>query len=95
MTMTTSEELTETVAELRAVFPEMRLGQLLLNLASAAGVSDLGGVWDVEDEVLLVAARRLLERNRGRCSPAETTPGPGTALPAVNDGPIPLKREAR
>ena len=61
-----SDELTEAVSELRALFPEMRLGQLVLNLASAAGVDDLGGVWDVEDEVLLVEARRLLERNRGR-----------------------------
>jgi hypothetical protein len=61
-----TDELTEAVTELRALFPEMRLGQLVLNLASAAGVDDLGGVWDVEDDVLLTAARRLLERNRGR-----------------------------
>jgi hypothetical protein len=92
--MTTSEELTEVVAELRVVFPEMRLGQLILNLASATGVSDLGGVWDVEDEVLLLAARRLLERNRGRRPPAGTTPSPGAASPAVNDGPAPLTRKA-
>ncbi len=61
-----SDELAEAVLELRVIFPEMRLGQLVLNLAAAAGVSDAGGVWDVEDEALLVAARRLLARNRGR-----------------------------
>jgi hypothetical protein len=93
MTMTASDELTEAVSELRAVFPELRLGQLILNLASAAGVSDLGGVWDVEDEVLLVAARRLLERNRGRRPSAGTAPGPGTGLPVLNDGPTPLSRK--
>jgi len=66
MSARTSDELTAVFTELRSVFPEMRLGQLVLNLASAAGVSDPGGIWDVEDDVLLVAARRLLERNRGR-----------------------------
>jgi hypothetical protein len=72
MSASTRDELTAVVTELRAVFPEMRLGQLVLNLASAAGVSDPGGVWDVEDDVLLVAARRLLERNRGRAEACQT-----------------------
>ncbi len=66
MKMIVVDELTETLVELRLLFPEMRLGQMVLNLATAAGVNDFGGVWDVEDDVLLVAARRLLERNRDR-----------------------------
>ncbi len=94
MTMTASVELTEVVSELRALFPELRMGQLVLNLASAAGVSDLGGVWDVEDEVLLGAARRLLERNRGRRPSPEATAAASATLPAVNGGPTPLPREA-
>ena len=72
MSASTSDELTAVFTELRAVFPEMRLGQLVLNLASAAGVSDPAGVWDVEDDVLLVAARRLLDRNRGRAEASQT-----------------------
>ena len=61
-----SDELIETVSELRNVFPEMRLGQLLLNLATAAGASDSAAIWDIEDDALLTAARRLLTRNRDR-----------------------------
>jgi hypothetical protein len=72
MSARTTDELTAAATELRAVFPEMRLGQLVLNLASAAGVSDPGGVWDVEDDVLLAAARRLLDRNRSRAEACQT-----------------------
>jgi hypothetical protein len=66
MNTVVNDELTEAVSELRRTFPEMRLGQLMLNLAAAAGVSEPAAFWDVEDADLLVAARRLIERNRGR-----------------------------
>jgi hypothetical protein len=70
MNKVASDALVEAVAELRGVFPEWRMGQLVANLAAAAGVEDAAGIWDVEDDALLVAAQRLLERNRGRQEPA-------------------------
>ena len=66
MNVTVSEELLEALSELREVFPEWRLGQLVANLVTATGVVDATAIWDVEDEALLAAARRLIERNRER-----------------------------
>ena len=64
MTTTDADELMVAIAELRALFPEWRVGQLVASLALAAGRD--GQVWEVEDGQLLTAARRLLERNRAR-----------------------------
>jgi hypothetical protein len=61
-----ADKLLEALAELRSLFPDWRMGQLVANLATATGGSDAGAIWDVEDEDLLVAAQRLIERNRGR-----------------------------
>jgi hypothetical protein len=61
-----ADELLEAMSELRALFPDWRMGQLVANLATAAGATDAGAIWDVEDDQLLLAARRLIERNRGR-----------------------------
>lgn len=61
-----TDKLIEAVTELRSLFPDWRLGQLIANLALAAGRDDERGVWDVEDEQLLGAARRLIERNCSR-----------------------------
>ena len=58
----TRAELLETLAELGRAHPEWRLGQTLSNLAMAAGRLDAGGVWDLEDDEALAAARRLLDR---------------------------------
>ena len=66
MSVSTAEELITALSELRALFPDWRMGQLVANLAMAAGGTDAGAIWDVEDEQLLAAARRLIERNRGR-----------------------------
>ena len=66
MNVSTAEELIGTLAELRALFPDWRMGQLVANLVTAAGGMDAGAIWDVEDDQLLAAARRLIERNRGR-----------------------------
>jgi len=71
MNTSIAEELTETVAELRELFPEWRFGQLVANLVTAAGGTDAGAIWDIDDEQLLIAARRLIERNRGRGSMTE------------------------
>jgi hypothetical protein len=42
------------------------MGQLVANLTQAAGRDREGAIWDVEDDELLAAARRLIERNRSR-----------------------------
>ena len=60
------DSLLRSVEELRAIFPEMRFGQLIANLATAAGCTEIGAIWDIEDEELLTAARRLIERNGAR-----------------------------
>jgi hypothetical protein len=66
MSVSAAEELIGALSDLRALFPDWRMGQLVANLAMAAGGADAGAIWDVEDEQLLAAARRLIERNRGR-----------------------------
>lgn len=64
MSATAHDELIGALLELRVLFPDWRFGQLVANLTLAAGRD--GAVWDVEDEQLLAAARRLIERNRTR-----------------------------
>jgi hypothetical protein len=66
MILSQTDELIEAISELRILFPDWRMGQLIANLVTAAGGMDAGSVWDMEDEKLLAAARRLIERNRGR-----------------------------
>jgi hypothetical protein len=66
MSVSTSDQLTEAISELRVLFPDWRMGQLVANLVMAAGGTDGGAIWDMEDAQLLTAARRLIERNRGR-----------------------------
>ena len=66
MNVSTTEELVRAISELRALFPDWRMGQLVANLVTAAGGKDAGAIWDVEDEQLLAAARRLIERNGER-----------------------------
>ena len=61
-----TDELVEALSELRVLFSDWRLGQLISNLVTAAGGVDANAIWDMEDEKLLAAARRLIERNRGR-----------------------------
>ncbi len=58
----TRAELLATLAELGREHPGWRLGQTLSNLAMAAGRLDAGGVWNLEDDEALAAARRLLDR---------------------------------
>jgi len=66
MSLSQTDELLEAISELRLLFPDWRMGQLVANLVTAAGGMDAGAIWDMEDEKLLAAARRLVERNRGR-----------------------------
>ena len=64
---TTRVEILQVLAELSTIFPDWRLGQMVANVAGATpnGTQE-GALWDCEDEEMLVAARRLLERNRHR-----------------------------
>ena len=55
-------ELFAALAQLGQLRPEWRLGQTLANLAMTAGRLDLGGVWDLEDEEALAAAKTLIEQ---------------------------------
>lgn len=64
MSPASGDELINALTELRALFPDWRFGQLVANLALAAGRE--GALWDVEDQEILAAARRLIERNRAR-----------------------------
>jgi hypothetical protein len=73
MTSTARGELLSTLAQLSETFPQWRLGQMVANLATAARGAQAEAVWDSEDEELLAAARRLLERNADR---ADSTASP-------------------
>ena len=66
MTCEQNDELLKLLGHLRALFPDWRLGQLVANLATAAGAIEPGAIWDIEDAQLLDAARRLVEQNSGR-----------------------------
>jgi hypothetical protein len=58
---TTRIELLEVLAELSESCPEMRMGQLLANLATLARGAVPSAIWDAEDQELLDAARRQAE----------------------------------
>jgi hypothetical protein len=85
MTSSTSDQLLAAIVELRSLFPDWRIGQLVANLTQAAGRDGEGAIWDVEDEELLTAARRLIDRNRPHRAPSAeqvATPGHGGVRPA-------------
>jgi len=68
MNSVTTDELLDAITELRVLFPEWRMGQLIANLVTAAGLESADAIWDVEDSQLLEAARRLVASNRIRPS---------------------------
>jgi hypothetical protein len=75
-----TDGLIEAISELRVLFPDWRMGQLVANLVTAAGGMDAGAIWDAADEEILVAARRLIEGNRGRtvnCAEPDAAPDRG------------------
>jgi hypothetical protein len=63
---TTRTELLACLAELSEAAPELRLGQLVANLATLAQGAKVEAIWDAEDEEFLTAARRLLDHYRAR-----------------------------
>jgi hypothetical protein len=75
MNISATDELIAAISELRTIFPDWRMGQLIANLVMAAGGTDAGAIWDMKDEQLLTAARRLIERNGGRKAISATMEG--------------------
>ena len=55
-------ELLAALAQLGQLRLEWRLGQTLANLAMTAGRLDPNGVWDLEDEEALAAAKTLIDQ---------------------------------
>jgi hypothetical protein len=68
-------ELLGALTQLSRIRPEWRLGQTVANLATTAGRLDAGGVWDLEDEEALSAARKLIEEyTTSTTFPSESQP---------------------
>ena len=62
--MTTArQELLKLVSELSERDSELRLGQMIANLATLARGPEVESIWDAEEEELAAAARRLLKRS--------------------------------
>lgn len=61
-------ELLEALSELSEQLPEVRLGQLISNLATLAKGPQVEAIWDAEDKDLLEAAKKQLAVFRSRDS---------------------------
>jgi hypothetical protein len=59
-------ELLNCLAELSEAAPDLRLGQMVANIATLARGAVPEAVWDAEDEELVAAARSLVEDYRAR-----------------------------
>jgi len=57
-------DLLSLFSELAQAFPDMRFGQLIVNLSYLAREPSLEATWDVEDAELLAAARQLIAERR-------------------------------
>lgn len=66
MTPATRNELLRVLAELGETQPDVRLGQLIANLAYAAKGLSNEAVWDAEDAELLAAALQQLRARRAK-----------------------------
>lgn len=60
------QQTLQVLAELSELVPEVRLGQLVVNLSYLARGLSNESIWDMEDEELLTAARRHLDEWRAR-----------------------------
>lgn len=56
----TRSELLVLLADLSEQYPDIRLGQLISNLATFAKGPQVEAIWDAEDKELLEAARKQL-----------------------------------
>ena len=77
------QELLAALAELSRVRPEWRLGQTVANLAMTAGRFDAGGLWDLEDDEALLAARTLIEQH-SEAAEKNTAPDSGRSSGAAS-----------
>lgn len=59
-------ELLTRLGELMRALPDLRLGQLIANMAAVARGDDPGGVWDMEDDELLAAVNWQLSELAAR-----------------------------
>lgn len=66
MMSTIRQEVLQVLAELSELAPEVRLGQLIVNLSYLARGLSNESIWDMEDDELLAVARRHLEEWRAR-----------------------------
>jgi hypothetical protein len=66
MTPAVHSELISRLDELSRALPEMRLGQLIANMAVVARGTESGAVWDMEDEELLAAVNWQLAELKAR-----------------------------
>lgn len=57
----TRTELLQVLVELSEVRPEVRFGQLVVNLATMARGAEIESTWDIEDDELLAVAVGHLE----------------------------------
>ena len=62
MVTSTRHELLRVLEQISSANPELRLGQLLVNLSYMARGPSVEAIWDAEDEELLRAAKSLLEK---------------------------------
>jgi hypothetical protein len=60
------QEVLQVLAELSQLAPEVRFGQLIVNLSYLARGLSTESIWDMEDDELLTAARKHLEEWRSR-----------------------------
>ena len=60
MTDKTRSELLERLTNLSEHYPDVRLGQLICNLATLAKGPQVESIWDTEDKELLKAAQQQL-----------------------------------
>lgn len=58
----TQRKLLAALARLRQIHPHWRLGEAMANVAIAAGRTSANGVWNLEDDEALAAARTLIEQ---------------------------------
>ncbi len=68
MTSPERQDLLRALGEMSATFPELRLGQMIANLAVVARGATTESIWDVEDDELLAAIHRHLERREATTS---------------------------
>jgi hypothetical protein len=73
MTSTPRRALLDAIEDVGACFPEMRLGQIILLLCTAAGETEPRDVYHVEDEELKTAALVLFSRHKERVSSGSTS----------------------